>query len=383
MGDLVSDRPRPPVEHGMIGPSHGGRKRPITNTTPPRGPNLIFFCELGPHALTELFARPEVLPTLVSHGYGVALAMSDWSEERAFTVRLLNVHHVPVVGWLLLPATAGYWFNLQNYPHALAAYSEFRKWLQQYELQLDGVGLDMEPSLADVQSVRHTRRALFSRLWRSQRNALFPAAQSAYTDLVANIRHDGYTVYAYQIPLIVDDRRAGTTLVQRIFDVVDLPVDEEVLMCYSSILPRDLFGNDLNGAFVRSYAVHANGLAIGSTGGGVVLDPVTGAQAHQLTWAAFVRDLQIAVRYTPTVHIFSLEGCVEQGWLTRIADIDWTAPLAIPIRDRLVVGGARSLLALWLWASHSGWSILGWLGWIVAGWLFLVHQRPRWLRRAR
>ncbi|MBA3945108.1 MAG: hypothetical protein H0X37_11165 [Herpetosiphonaceae bacterium] len=367
----------------MIEPPIAVRKLPITNARPLHYPDLIFFCELGPRALTELFARPEVLPCLVKHGYGVALAVSDWSPERARVVRLLNAHHVRVVGWLLLPAAAGYWFNLQNYPHALAAYAEFRVWVHHYGLQFDGVGLDIEPSLADPQSVRHARSALFSRLWRSQRHALFPAAHSAYIDLVANIRHDGYTVYAYQIPLIVDDRRAGTTLLQRIFDVIDLPVDEEVLMCYSSILPRALFGNDLNGAFVRSYGVHADGLAIGSTGGGVVLDPVTGEQAHQITWAAFVRDLQIAVHYTPTVHIFSLEGCVEQDWLTRIADIDWEASIAIPLRDRFVVGSARALVAFWLWASHSGWSVLGWIGWIVAGWLFVVYQRPHWLRRAR
>lgn len=302
----------------------------------------------------------------------------DLSDERAALVQLLNAHDIPVIAWLLLPEAEGYWFNLHNYPHALVAYRAFRHWTQAHQLRFAGVGLDIEPALSESQKLQSA--ASFATLWRLSRarhNALFPAARNAYTDLVVNIRHDGYQVYAYQLPFVVDDRRAGTTLVQRMFDVVDLPVDEEVLMCYSSLLPTALIGSDLNGAFVSSYGVHADGLAIGSTGGGVIIDPVTGEQAKRLGWEAFVRDLRIAARYTPTVHIFSLEGCVAQGWLTRIPQLDWTTPVIVPRQDRLKITFVRGLLATVLFGSRFGVTILGWLGWALAGWLMLRrHARP-------
>lgn len=335
-------------------------------------PQLIFFCELATAPLIALFQRPEVIPTLVEQGYGVALALPDLSDERAEVVRQLNAHGIPVVAWLLLPAAAGYWFNLKNYPHALAAYDTFRQWTTDHELHFTGVGLDIEPSLSDMQTVHNrSRTQVLGRLWRARGNALFPAARAAYTDLVISIRHDGYSVYAYQLPFVVDDRRAGTTLIQRMFDIVDLPVDEEVLMCYSSLLPADVPHGDLNGAFVYSYGVHADGIAVGSTGGGVVIDPITGAQAQRLSWDAFSRDLRIAAHFSPTVHIFSLEGCVEHGWLHRIAHIPWGKPVEVPRYDRIAISILRGLLAAVLFGSRYGGAMVGWVGWIVAAWLFV------------
>src|ERR1044071_4580408 len=65
------------------------------------------------------------------------------------------------------------------------------------------------------------------------------------------------------MPVIADDRRAGTTLIQRALDIVDLSADLDVLMC-SSVVPIELLGDDLGGALVASYGAHADAIGVGS-----------------------------------------------------------------------------------------------------------------------
>jgi hypothetical protein len=343
-------------------------------------PEITFFCELAPEPLTALFHMPGLVHELATHGYGVALAIGDQSPERADVVRCLNEAGVRVHAWLLLPPHDGYWFNLRNYPQAFARYGAFREWVQQEHLHFHAVGLDIEPSLGDLQVAQQRGpRHLFDRAYLAQQNALYPAARDAYYELVATIRHDGYAVHTYQYPFIVDDRRAGTTVIQRMLDIIDLPADHEVLMLYSSVL-QPVVGNDLQGAFVRSYGQHADGIAIGSTGGGVVIDPVSGAQAPRLTRDAWERDLRIAAQYTEHVHVFSLEGCVEQGWLERVAALDWSTPPRVPLAAHARMGLLRMVIGGGLWVSRYGWLVLGWSGWLVAGGMFGAQLLQRWRR---
>lgn len=345
-------------------------------------PELTFFCELAAEPLAALFETPGLVDELATHGYGVALALGDYSAERAAVVRCLNNAGVRVHAWLLLPPQDGYWFNLRNYPQALAGYRAFQAWVEAEQLHFDAVGLDIEPSLADLQAAQQRGpRHLFDRAYLAQQNALYPAARDAYYDLAAMIRHDGYQVHTYQYPFIVDDRRAGTTVIQRMLDIIDLPADHEVLMVYSSVL-QPLTGNDLHGAFVRSYGQHADGLGVGSTGGGVVLDPLTGAQAPRLTLEAWERDLRIAAQYTEHVHVFSLEGCVERGWLGRVAALDWTTVPRVPLAKRAQMGLLRFVIGSALWVSRYGMFALGWSGWLVAGGMLLARILGRWRTRS-
>lgn len=329
-------------------------------------------------ALADLFETPGLLDELLAQQYRVALAILDFSPQRAATVRCLNARGIPVVAWLLLPLEQGYWFNLSNYPQAIARYYAFREWVTREQLTFEAVGLDFEPSLKDIHAARtQGPRHLFNRALLAQRNALYPAAREAYLELAATIRHDGYEVHTYQYPVIVDDRRWGTTLIQRMLDIVDLPADQEVLMLYTSSLFAGRL-SEMGGAFVRSYGQHADGIGIGVTGGGVVLDPISGLQAPRMSLPAFKRDLRLAARYTDVVHIFSLEGCVERGWLPDLAQLDWDAPVPRRWRWRLQMGLLRNLVGLALWASRYGWTALGWLGWVVAGGLLLSRRIGRW-----
>lgn len=341
-------------------------------------PNLTFFCELAATPLAALFDTPGLIEELATHDYGVALAILDHSAERAAVVRCLNAAGVRVHAWLLLPPEAGYWFNLRNYPQTFAAYRAFQAWAEAEQLQFHAVGLDIEPALADLHATQQRgARHLFDRAYLAQQNALYPAARDAYYDLVATIRFDGYEVHSYQYPFIVDDRRAGTTLIQRMFDIIDVPVDHEVLMVYSSVLTL-IAGSDLGGAFVRSYGPHADGLAVGSTGGGVVLDPMTGAQAPRLTLEGWERDLRIAAHYSEQVHVFSLEGCVARGWLGRVAVLDWDASVQVPWRGRAQMAALRGLIGTGLWVNRYGMLALGWSGWLVVGGMLLARMVARW-----
>lgn len=330
-------------------------------------------------ALAELVAHSDVLDELQANRYTVSLGILDFSPQRTAAVRLLNQREITVIAWLLLPPEEGYWFNLRNYPQAVARYDAFKHWVEQEQLRFTGVGMDIEPLLTERYAVQNGNTLhMFSRAAQAQRNALYPAASAAYHELAAFMRHDGYEVHTYQYPFIIDDRRAGTTLTQRTLDIVDVPANHEVLLLYSSHI-KLLLGSDLDGAFVRSYAQHADGIAIGSTGGGV-LDPIKGTAAPRLSLQAFKRDLLIAAQYTDTVHIFSLEGCVERGWMAELAAMDWDTPVQVPRRRRIQMALLRALIGFVLWASRHGWTAAGWLGWAVAAALLIERRVRRWRR---
>ena len=84
-------------------------------------------------------------------------------------------------------------------------------------------------------------------------------AHAAYAALVDRIHADGYRVENYQFPLIADERRAGSTLLQRLLGLVEVPTDREVWMLYSS------FMRTLGPGLLWSYGPEAQAVAAGST----------------------------------------------------------------------------------------------------------------------
>ncbi len=269
----------------------------------------------------------------------------------------MSNHGINVHARLLLSEDAGIWFNVDNYPQVIARYQVFREWARAENLHLQrcraGHGI---AALSHPRITTPTPWTLFHLLSRAHSNTLFPAASRAYIDLAAQIRADGYAVHSYQYPLIVDDRRSGSTLFQRALHVVDLPADVEVLLCYSSAVPRAIFGSDLGGALIAEYGAYADSVGVGSTGGG--LRPGGAARPNsntRLTWKAFERDLRLAAAYTDTIHIFSLEGTYAAGYSGTFALIRLGrrnhGPLAASCHD--VLGALRHqyrplVVALWL-----------------------------------
>ena len=288
--------------------------------TPPR---LSFFCELGAAPLQALFEEPAVTEQLVALGATVSLGLLDFSPERAAVVRRLSQAGIPVVAWQLLPAEQGYWFNQDNAPQANARYSAFREWTAEHGLRWDGVGLDIEPDIHELQRLLAGGwRRLPALLPRLKHHERLRQAHAAYGALVARIRADGHRVDTYQLPFIVDERQAGSTLLQRLVGVVDLPADREVLMLYSS------FVRPHGPGLLWSYGPEARSIGLGVTGGGVDVPELLAIPP--LDWEEFARDLRLARRWTEDVHVFSLEGCVHQGFLARLRNFDWTQPVEDP-----------------------------------------------------
>ena len=85
-----------------------------------------------------------------------------------------------------------------------------------------------------------------------------------------------------------------------------------------------------------------------------------------MTWDELARDLRLARQLTGSIQIYSLEGCVRQGFLDRLAHFDWDVPVAPP-SDAATVDRLRLLAKALLWALAHPRPILG--GLVVAGWL--------------
>jgi hypothetical protein len=315
-------------------------------------PHVTFACELEPGPLAALFADPTVVEQLRSLDATVALGLLDLSAERAAVARRLQEAGVPLVAWLLLPKEEGYWFNASNTTQAAARYDAFRAWTAEHGLRWTGIGFDVEPDYEEMgMLVTGQIGALLPRLFRRlfDRDTV-PRAERAYAALVGRARADGYRVESYHFPFIADERRAGSWLLRRAFQLVDVPADTEVFMLYTSFTPG------IGPGILWSYAPDAGGIGVGSTGGGVELP----GEPPPLTWKALARDLRLARRWSGEVFIFSLEGCVRHGYLARLIDFDWNAPVAPPQAAAARADTARRLLRGLLWASaRPGWVTLG------------------------
>ncbi len=336
-------------------------------------PHLIFFCDLDGPAMLGMIDRPGMIDDLAAHGYGVAMAIRELTPALAAAVRLLNFHEIQVVAWLQLPEREGGWFHLQNYPQAVERYRSLHTWARDHGLRFHAIGIDIEPPASELDRMqRWGMRDLVRRVWLAHENVLFAAARAAYVDLVGEIHHDGYEVHAYQLPILADDRRAGTTVIQRAFDIVGMPADVEVLMCYSS-LPIDALGNDIGGALISSYGPTADSIGVGAIGGATsdaALDDLPPLSGDSLK-----RDLLLAARHTDLIYVFSLEGCVERGLLPYIAQINWDLEPHTVRWKRMIVGSIRALVLCALLISRFSGGILAWLGWGL--FVFMLTRKAR------
>ena len=322
-------------------------------------PQLTFFCELEPDALLVLFADGKVVDHLLALEASVSLGILDLTDRRARMVRRLNEAGIPVTAWQLLPKEQGYWFNAANAPQAAARYADFRRWTAEHNLRWDGVGLDIELDIHEMQRLAGGRwtvlPTLAGRILHGQR---LRQAESLYTALVARIRADGHRVDSYVIPFIVDERQAGSTLLRCLAGLVDIPVDREVLMLYTS------FFRPSGPGMLWSYGSEAASIAVGVTGGGV---DVGGTVANRpLDWEEFSRDLLLARHWTENIHVFSLEGCVEQSFLSQLRDFDWGLPITPPLALATEIEKYRKALRVGLWASAHPWWVAG--GALAAAW---------------
>jgi hypothetical protein len=306
-------------------------------------PTLTFFVELAAEPLSALLSRPEVLPFLAENGCAVSMGLLDLSPERADWVRRLESSGVAVTAWLLLEVSDGYWLNADNAEVAAARWRETLAWAERERLQLARVGLDVEFPRTESKGILDDRRAALIGMFRRRRaRAQVERAERDYAELVAEIHGTGRSVEAYHFPHLLDERAAGTTLLRRSLGLVDVPAAAEVYTLYATYLGR---------AGARSYFPDAGCIALGVTGGGVNANEPA-ARSRHLTWEELEPELRAAAEHTREVYVFSLEGCVEKGWLERLAAVRWEEPVP-PLPPGEVRRARRGrALARWLFRAE-------------------------------
>jgi len=331
-------------------------------------PKLTFFCELDAEPLKALIDK-SMIRRLKALQASLSLGIRDMKPERVEVVKSLNRAGIPVIAWLLLPVEEGYWFNLRNAPQANHQYAQFKDWTQANGLEWAGIGLDIEPDIREMPDLME--RSL--RNWPLYLRRLFARREwkrglAAYRELVARIHADGYRVDSYQISMIADEREAGSTLIQRLLGLVDVPVDREVFMLYSS------FERPHGAGMLASYAPAAQSIGLGSTGGGVDADL---GGPPPLNWDELARDLRLAYYFCDDIHIFSLEGCARQGFLDRLDGFIWDNPILLPETSLLHVESKRRSLRSLLWVCTHAVAILV----AFAGGILLWQGLTRWIKR--
>jgi hypothetical protein len=327
-------------------------------------PRLMFACcDQGLDQMRSLFANPNVIADLKDLHAGLAVAILDFTPERAQLVRKLNQAGIPVIGWLMLPADQGLYFNVDNASEAAARFAAFDSWTREQNLHWDGVGLDIEPNFAEFAARKgHPLRLLTTLLSRTMDGQRVRHARQEYSALIRTIHSRGYPVQTYQLPLLPAEREAHSSLLERTLGTVDVRGDQEALMLYTSFAPS------IDGAMIWTLGPHAQLIVIGSTDG----DLASGAP---LNWNEFSRDLIVASHFSQTIGIYNLEGCVRQSFLQRLKTFDWSQSVTIPA-DALQKANRLHhalLLALWI-ASH--------LPYLIAS-LLLAIALVVWRRRAR
>jgi hypothetical protein len=336
----------------------------ITEKVQQRQPRLTFACELDCIRLTELFSDASIFEDLKALEANVLLMLSDFSPERADVVKKLNAARIPVTAIPLLPYEEGYYFTIDNAPRAVERYEEWKKWTAEHGLVWEGVGLDIEPEARFYEQIMENPWGLLPMLLRRLRDTeRLRRAKAAYSALINRIHTDAYSVENYQFPIIADERRAKSALLQRLLGLVDVRTDREVWMLYNSFLPA------LGPGLLWSYGPEAQALAVGTTGGGP--DVPGHPQFSPLSWEEFARDLRLARHFSDDLFVHSLEGCVWQGYLTRLRSFDWEQPAALP-KTAPLAEGLRAALRGMLWASAHPWSMLGGVAvatvWLLSRW---------------
>lgn len=290
----------------------------------PANPILSFFNEMKGLRLQELFKDSTLIPTLQQLHAEVRMGILDLTAERATVIKRLNQAGIPVVAWLLLPPEKGYWFNSRNGQQAIERYQEIKQWADQEGLLFKGIGIDLELDINDANLIRsHPWKLLMKLPPRLYDKSVIKEGQEVYAKLIALIKKDGYPLESYYASFIKDETANGTTSIQQLSRFLDVKVEKEIPMLYSSFM-----GNPDGLIKVYGIDIHAQAIALGSTGGGVDTTlPV-------LSWDQLAHDIRLASSTATEIHIFSLEGCVEHGYLQRLVGFDYSVP--VPIQPQQV-----------------------------------------------
>ncbi len=336
-------------------------------------PQLVFACDRPADELQSLFT-PQLIADLKSIGAGVALSTGDLSPQLTAAVERLNAAGIPVTASLVLPGDEGYYSNAGNAPQTLAQFLAFDRWTRENHLKWDAIGLDIEPNLSEFGELRdHKIRLIELALRRAFDKGRVTRARTAYASIIPEMQARGYSVDTYQFPLIADERDAHSSFLERLLGIVDVRGNKEVLMLYTS------FNEKLDSAMIWEYGPEAQAIAVGVTASSG--DPATDAAFPPLNWDQFSRDLIVARHFSTVIGVYNLSGCIKQGFIARLKNMDWNQPVVIPSQSLAGAVRLRRLAHAGLWlASNAIYIAAAFL--ILIGWLIFAFVRRRRRKRA-
>src|SRR5579863_3577971 len=197
-------------------------------------PELFFGCDMDSDKLESFFSDAALIANLKALNAGIALGISDFSRARARAVRELNQDGIRVIAGLSLP-DQGVYLNAGNVREAAARFETFETWTAANGLKWSAVGLDIEPNFSDFAAMRDQKFRLAATLLRRSFDAQgVQRGREAYAALIAAIQSRGYPVETIQMNFLADERSIHTTILERLFGIVDVRANDEVLMVYSS-----------------------------------------------------------------------------------------------------------------------------------------------------
>jgi hypothetical protein len=333
--------------------------------------HLIFACDSRTSELKTLFS-PQLLGELHQINGGVALSTEDFSADRTQAVRQLNAAGIPAVAVIVLDQNDGYYVNADNAPATANRFAEFDKWSTDNGLRWEAVGLDIEPSVKEWSVINDHKLRFAGMILRKllESNRRVYRARRAYADLIRQMQSRGYYVQTYQLPLIANERRAHSTVLEKILGLVDVRGDQEVLMLYTSFNPG------LGAAIISQYGPQAQAIAIGSTAGGATEN----GKFSALSWDEFSRDLIVAHHFSRTIGVYSLEGCIGRGYMPRLKTIDWNHPVQIPAASIRRAARVQNVIYCLLWPSRF-WLYFAVLSFLLFAWVVRVTLRRATRRR--
>ena len=252
-------------------------------------PQLMFACcNQGKEALSALLADPSVFADLKELHAGLAIPIDELSPDRAQLVHRLNEAGIPASAWIVLPGEQGYYVNASNAPQTARWFAEFEKWSRENNLHWNAVGLDIEPDFREFQWSKW--RLAWTLLRRGFDSERVNGPRQAYAALIHEMQVRGYRVQTCQFIFLADERKVHSTILERLFGLVDVRGDEEVLMTYTT------FNHKAGAAMVWSYGQDTQALVVGSTlgSGNAAID----AKYGPLNWEEFSRDTIVASHFS-------------------------------------------------------------------------------------
>lgn len=277
-------------------------------------PKLKFFCELPTPELQMLLRREPLIRVLKELHIGICLGTLEFSSARAQLVMHLVDHGVPVTAWLVLEDGLG--ANLENASRISHRYLELKSWIADYALPIDCIGLDFMPSKSAL-PILHWQdfRVLGLAMKQMARWVHFNQARKIYRSLAKQIHADGYRIETYQVPWVIDDRLAHSSLIQRALGVFDIRAHREVVKLDIGALRK--YGPGL----LTSYAKDATGVAVGEDSESLITP---------LQWDEIEMYFRYAWSCDAEIYIYSLEKFEQFDYLEKLRYLEWDQPILEP-----------------------------------------------------